>query len=425
MRVIAVLAIVLFATPVAAQQATASAPPPPGVYLDCRADCDDDLIRTEITFVNWLRERLAADVHLLITEQDAGAGGEQFTLAFIGQRALAGRGDTLTFTTDPTTTEDEERRGLLRTIALGLVQFAARTTVASTLRVEHEAAPEREHATQVLPSTDPWNAWVFEIELSGSTEGERSIREREFEAGIGANRTTEAWKLDLELEFSYQDDRRIVQDFDDQGNPLPEETFTSLVRNWNTEVLLVKSITGHWSAGVRADLGSNTFNNQRRSLQITPAIEYNIFPYSESTRRELVLQYGMGYQSFRYSDSTIFDRISETLPVHYLEAFFATRQPWGSTSLRAEHRNYLTDASKRSTEVNGEISVRLFRGFSINFGGSYSWIRDQIYLPKGSRDPIDVLLRRRELLTGFEYDARVGFSYTFGSIFNNVVNPRF
>lgn len=425
MRVVAVLVVLLFVTPVAAQQAPTSAPPPPGVYLDCRTFCDDDLIRTEITFVNWLRERLAADVHLLITEQNAGAGGEQYTLAFIGQDELAGRGDTLTFTTNPTTTEDEERRGLLRTIALGLVQFAARTSVASALRVAHEAAPEQEQAAQVLPASDPWNAWVFEIELSGSTEGERSIREREFETGIGANRTTEAWKLNLELEFSYQDDRRIVQDFDDQGNPLPEETFTSLVRNWNTEVLLVKSINGHWSAGIRADVGSNTFNNQRRSLQVTPAIEYNIFPYSESTRRELVLQYGMGYRSFRYSDSTIFNRISETLPVHYLQAFFGTRQPWGSTSLRAEHRNYLTDASKRSTEVNGEISVRLFRGFSINFGGSYSWIRDQIYLPKGGRDPIDVLLRRRELLTGFEYDARVGFSYTFGSIFNNVVNPRF
>lgn len=420
---LAVLALVV-ASPLPAQQPAPSAPPP-GVYLDCRTNCDEDLIRTEITFVNWLRERLAADVHLLITEQDAGAGGEQYTLAFIGQRALAGRGDTLTFTTDPTTTEDEERRGLTRTIALGLVQFAARTAIAPLLRITQEPAAQIATTTQTLPIHDPWNAWVFEIEAGGSTEGERSIRAREFDAGIGANRTTAAWKLDLELEFFYEDDRRTVEDVDDQGNPLPPETFTSLRRNWNTEVLLVKSLNGHWSAGVRADLGSDTFNNQRRRFELTTAIEYNIFPYSESTRRELVLQYGVGYRTFRYADSTIFDRLNETLPVHYLEGFFGTRQPWGSTSLRAEHRNYLTDPSKRSTELEGEISVRLFRGFSVNFGGSYSWIRDQIYLSKGERDPIDVLLRRRALLTGFEYDARIGFSYTFGSIFNNVVNPRF
>jgi hypothetical protein len=69
--------------------------------------------------------------------------------------------------------------------------------------------------------------------------------------------------------------------------------------------------------------------------------------------------------------------------------------------------------------------VRLFRGFSLNVGGEYRWIRDQVYLRKGQRSPVDVLLRRQALLTGFEYDARISISYTFGSIFNNVVNPRF
>ena len=32
---------------------------------------------------------------------------------------------------------------------------------------------------------------------------------------------------------------------------------------------------------------------------------------------------------------------------------------------------------------------------------------------------------RRELLTGHQYEAGLGLSYTFGSIFSNVVNPRF
>ena len=38
---------------------------------------------------------------------------------------------------------------------------------------------------------------------------------------------------------------------------------------------------------------------------------------------------------------------------------------------------------------------------------------------------VDVLLRRRALLTGFQYFTHFGVSYTFGSIYNNVVNPRF
>jgi hypothetical protein len=396
-----------------------------GVYLDCRADCDDDYIRTEIAFVNWLRERLAADVHVLITQQNAGAGGNAFTLAFIGQRAHAGRGDTLTFTSDPTMTGDERRRGLTRTLALGLVRFAAHTPVAATLRIEEALDVIASTPAQVTPANDPWHAWVFEFDVSGSIDGERNYRNREFDGGMGANRTTAAWKTDIGLEFSYEGERDVVIDYDDQGNVIDETVFNTIRRNWNTDVLVVKSLTGHWSAGLRGSVGSNTFSNEQLSVQLTPAIEYNIFPYSESTRRELTLQYGVGYEAFRYQDTTIFDRIRETLPVHYVSAYYAVRQPWGSTSFEARHQNYLNDVAKRNTEVEGEISVRIFRGFNVNLGGSYRWIRDQINLRKGGDDPFDVLLRRRELLTGFEYDARIGFSYTFGSIFNNVVNPRF
>ena len=71
------------------------------------------------------------------------------------------------------------------------------------------------------------------------------------------------------------------------------------------------------------------------------------------------------------------------------------------------------------------MNVRVFQGFSVELGGGYNWIRDQLYLPKESSNQVDVLLRRRALLTGFEYNLRLGVNYTFGSIFNNVVNPRF
>jgi hypothetical protein len=35
------------------------------------------------------------------------------------------------------------------------------------------------------------------------------------------------------------------------------------------------------------------------------------------------------------------------------------------------------------------------------------------------------LLRRKQLETSYNYYAYVGISYSFGSIFNNAVNPRF
>ena len=44
---------------------------------------------------------------------------------------------------------------------------------------------------------------------------------------------------------------------------------------------------------------------------------------------------------------------------------------------------------------------------------------------KGGASLEEVLLQRRQLETTYNYFFQVGFSYSFGSIFSNVVNPRF
>jgi hypothetical protein len=410
---------------VAQEQRTPAVPTTLSVFLDCRGGCDSDLIRTEINYVNWVRDRAVADVHVLVTNQQGGAGGQRFTLAFIGLRGFAGRGDTLIFDTNPTTTSDERRRGVMRTIAIGLMQFIGRTSVARAIRISQSEEERVLAITQTKPANDPWKAWVFEVGVNGSMKGERYYRNRELESSFEARRTTEAWKSSLELGLSYRDSRATVQDFDSLGQVTSEETFKNLQRNWSSEFLLVKSVTGHLSAGMRNSLESNTFRNQRLNAQFMSALEYDLFPYSEATRRELSLRYGVGANYFHYADTTIFDKIRETRPLQLFEINYQTRQPWGSTSVSLSHTNYLSDASKRRTEIEGNLNLRVFQGFSVNFAGGYNWIRDQLYIPKEGSSQVDVLLRRRALLTGFEYFTHFGVSYTFGSIFNNVVNPRF
>jgi len=395
------------------------------VFLDCRG-CDAQYIRTEIAYVNWVRDRTVSDVHVLVTSEDAGGGGDAFTLAFIGQRAYGGRGDTLTYTTNATTTNDEERQGLTRTLALGLVQFVARTAGAQSLRITmpldiQANAP----GAQTMPSSDPWKAWVFEIDLSADLSGEQNYRNREIDGEINANRTTADWKLSLESRYDYSSERAIDEDFDSLGIVTAADTIYDRQRSWGVELLVVKSMGKHLSTGFRSEVRSETFRNQKLRFEFTPAVEYNVFDYAEATRRRLAFQVAVGVDAFRYADTTIFDKLRETFPMYYTAAIYATRQPWGQSGMRLEHRGYLNDPSKRSTELSGDMSVRLFQGFSVRFGGGYSWIHDQVYLPKGERDQADVLLRRRALLTGYEYNAFFGFTYTFGSIFNNVVNPRF
>lgn len=423
-RLVALLLLtVSFAAPTAAQT-TATSQPRLAVFLDCQTHCDFDLIREEISYVDWVRERTAVDLHLLITSQGAGAGGSEYTVAILGQRSMAGRGDTLRFTTNPTTTNDEQRRQLVLTIAAGLAPFVVRSGHAALLRIS-AAEPDEANRPRGAPSGDPWKAWVFEVGLEGGFSGEALYKSRSLNASFEARRVTEAWKFNLEFDYEYEDDRVTDQEFDDQGNVIAEETFKNLQRNWSADQLLVKSITNHASAGLMGHLRSNTFRNLRRAVEAGPAIEYNLFPYTQSTRRELVLRYAVGYAHNQYVELTIFDRMRETLPLHVVTLNYRTQAPWGSMNFRTEHRNYLTDAAKRNTNVNGSFNVRVFKGIRVSTHASYSWIRDQIALRKGTGDQVDVLLRRRELLTGYDYEAGIGLSYTFGSIFNNIVNPRF
>ena len=81
--------------------------------------------------------------------------------------------------------------------------------------------------------------------------------------------------------------------------------------------------------------------------------------------------------------------------------------------------NYLNDFGKNRLQANSEVSLRLFKGLSLNSYGGASRIRDQLSLPKGSASLEEVLLRRRALATGHSFYGSIGLSYTFGSIYSN------
>ena len=110
---------------------------------------------------------------------------------------------------------------------------------------------------------------------------------------------------------------------------------------------------------------------------------------------------------------------------HNAQAGLSLRQPWGSASAQFSFSQYLTQPSKYSLGPFGGADIRLFKGFSFNLFSEYSRTRDQIYLPRGEASTEEILLRQRQLLTGYQYYFNFGINYSFGSIFNNIVNPRF
>jgi hypothetical protein len=434
MRLLSILLYYSALTAVSAGAAFAQPPVPPGqappptppavaqdiagrvkVFIDCSGfwGCDSDYFREHLTYVDHVRDRAVADVHVLITGQSTGAGGEEATLAFIGRGAFDRVNDTLKISWPPNSTDDATRQVLLAKLKLGLVRYVAHSETADTLKIAAGVLPAQ---APKAPTKDPWNYWVFRARFSGNMNGEASTSYESFSGGLSANRVTEAWKLSISGSAAYRESSY------DLGE---EEPYVSISRDSSLNALAAKSLTTHWSLGVRGSFGSSTYTNKRLYATAAPAIEYDLFPYSESTRRSLTFQYSIGVSSFEYNEVTIYDKTSETLPNHSFLVDVEARQPWGQVSASADFSQYLSQPEKYRVQSFGMVELRLKKGLSLNVGGGGSWIRDQIYLPAGDATTEEILVRQRQLATSYSYSVYFGVSYTFGSIFNNVVNPRF
>src|SRR5687767_7598599 len=113
------LALVVVALAASNLQAQQESPDQPlRVFVDCNY-CDFNFLRTEITFIDYVRDRQDADVHILVTQLETGGGGMQFTLEFIGSRRFAAVHDTLRYTSGADDSQDQIRRGLANRIKIG------------------------------------------------------------------------------------------------------------------------------------------------------------------------------------------------------------------------------------------------------------------------------------------------------------------
>ena len=387
------------------------------VFLDCNR-CDEDYLKKEITFIDYVRNREDADVHVLVTTQDTGGGGRQWTLKFIGLGGYQGVDQTLIYNQPQTATPAETREGFAEVFRLGLVRYASNTALADRLRVTYKA-PEGQ-AVGTSSKQDPWNYWVFRINAGGDVNGEELSSGRAFRGSVSANRTTDDWRMSFTTGGNYRDSEFILEDEEGQ-----RETILSVSRNIDVNGLVVKSLSQHWSLGVVGNVNSQTFRNFAIRTRIAAGPEYNFFPYSESTRRMLTVQYTVGHDYHRYHEVTIYDKLEEQLLDHRAQVGLSLRQPWGTSEAQFTFSQYLTDPSKYSMGLFGGAEIRIFKGFSVEFFGEFSRTRDQIYLPRGQASTEEILLRQRQLATGYQYFFNAGMSYSFGSIFNNIVNPRF
>ena len=380
----------------------------PRVFIDCRR-CDRDYIREQITYVNYVRDRKDADIHVLITDQPTGSGGREYTLTFIGLKKFAGQEHTLVFTSGPTDTWDEIRKGQVEVLERGLFPFLLDTPIVNFIYLDFR---ERLEPTAVR---DPWKFWVFSISFDGNFQGEESRKSHSLEVNFSANKVTPDIKIRLGLSGDFNRRKYIYQD----------ETIKTTSDEKNFTAMVVKSLGEHFSLGGWVEAEASTYSNLDLFFNIAPAIEFNVFPYSESTRRQLRFLYKIGWIRNNYIEETIFGKLQETLYNESLSATLEVREPWGSMSASLEGSHYFHDFKKNRLELRGFLSFRIFRGLSMTVRGRFERIHDQLSLPSGGASLDEVLLRIKELETSYDYSFSLGFRYTFGSVYSNVVNPRF
>ena len=369
-----------------------------------------DYLRKEIPYVNYVRDIKDAGVYIISTSQQTGSGGFEYSYFLVGQNENAGMRDTIKFVTSPDETQDEVRIKEVRTIKMGLMRYVAKTPLSKYMNISF-TEPLSESV-----STDKWNSWVFRSSASAFLQAEKTYSGSYLSGSISASRITKDWKVNLRGNLNENEDKYVIDD---------TTTIKSTNSSKSFNALIVKSINDHWSVGGTFRFGASSYNNERFKYSLMPGIEYDLFPYSESTRRQLRILYTAGFNYENYVDSTIYDKVKENLWMHNLTVSYEVVQKWGNIDLSVGYSNYLHDWKKNNLYIQGFLDLRIAKGLSINIGGSASLIHDQLGLVKKDIPVDEILLRRQQLATQYSYFTSFGLTYTFGSIYNNVVNPRF
>ncbi|MCX6255034.1 MAG: hypothetical protein NTV31_11235, partial [Bacteroidia bacterium] len=321
-----------------------------------------DYIRKEIPYVNYVRDIKDAGVYIISTIQRTGSGGSEFTYFLVGQNENSGMRDTISFVTSPDETQDETRIKEVRTLKMGLMRYVAKTPLSKYMNISFS-----EPLSETV-STDKWDNWVFRSSIYGFLQGQQTYKSSYLNGNLSAGRVTKDWKINIEARYSYSIDRFDIDD----------EIITSENNSKSFSTLIVKSISDHWSYGGSMYLGSSSYSNNSMLSTFMPGIEYDLFPYSESTRRQLRLLYSVGFNYVNYIDTTIYNKTKEGHLQHSFNAAYEVVQKWGSINVSLNYSNYLHDWSKNNLSLNGFVDLRIAKGLNVNFGGGASLIHDQL-----------------------------------------------
>tara|TARA_B100000963_G_scaffold52677_2_gene40748 strand:+ start:17912 stop:19111 length:1200 start_codon:yes stop_codon:yes gene_type:complete len=374
-------------------------------YIDCR--CDENYLKQQTSFLEYVRDQDLADIEIFVRDVWNPAGSRAFEIKIDGNneyKELSSTTLAIGFANDTSSTLREK---LLNKLKLALVPFLDKADYSLKLDIDS-------NFDKSIIDDEKWKNWVFELSGSYNSDREESRKTNRYDIEFEIDKLTPDWRIGIELERS-ESNRRYYSD---------DNVYTSNRKTTRIRGRVVRSISDHFSTGVFFGASQNTYENLDFSSYLSPAIEYSYFPYEDVLSKEITLAYRVGFGKRNYIEKTIYGFEKQNLTSQTLSMNIRFRQKWGNISTSINATQYLNDGSKKRFSFRSDLDFRIFEGLALRLSGNINLIREQYNLAAGSTSIEELLLQQRQIATDYETRFSIGLSYTFGSIYNSIINTR-
>ena len=374
-------------------------------YIDCR--CDENYLKQETSFLEYVRDQDLADIEIFVRDVRNPTGSRSFEIKIDGNNDYEEISSSAVAVGYVNDTSSTLRDKLLNKIKLALVPFLDKGNY--NLKVDIDSNFE-----DLSTNDDKWKNWVFELSGSYNNDKEESRQTNRYEIEFEIDKLTEDWRIGMELKRNESNRKFFSED----------DVYTSNRKSTSFNGRIVRSISDHFSAGAFFGLYQNTYENIDLNRYIAPAIEYSFYPYEDVLSKEITLAYRIGVGKRDYIEKTIYGFEKQKLSSQTLSLNIRFRQKWGNISSYLNATQFLNDGAKKRFSLRSDLDIRVYEGLAVRLSGNINLIREQYNLAAGSTSIEDLLLQQRQIATDYRTNFSVGLSYTFGSIYNSIINTR-
>ena len=374
-------------------------------YLDCR--CDQNYLKQQTSFLEHVRDQNLADIEIFIIDIRNPTGTRTFEIKVDGNNEYQEISSSTLVSGYANDTSSTLRDKLLNKLKLALIPFLDKASY--NIKVDVDS-----NFDDLTVNDDNWKNWVFELSGSYNDDKEESRKTNRYELEFEIDKLTPEWRIGMEIKRNESNGKFFSND----------KVYTSNRKTTSISGRVVRSISDHFSVGVFSSAYQNTYENIDFNRYIAPAIEYSFYPYKDVLSKEITLAYRIGIGKRNYIEKTIYGYEKQKLSSQTLSLNIRFRQKWGNISSYLNATQFLNDGTKKRFSLRSDLDLRVFQGLAVRFSGNVNLIREQYSLAAVSTSIEELLLQQRQIATDYRTNFSVGLSYTFGSIYNSVINTR-